>query len=78
MLDLSTCAWFGLVNQVLWAYAVSPIMEPFCDLIKPNRQFYWDDNLEVLFESSKNMIISLIKEGIKSFDPARQTCIQPD
>ena len=28
--------WFGLVNQVSWAYAVSPIMQPFRNLIKPN------------------------------------------
>ena len=53
-------------------------MQPFRDLIKPNQQFYWDDNLEMLFESSKNMIINLVKDGIKSFDLARQTCIQPD
>ena len=32
----------------------------------------------VLFESSKNMVISLIKDGIKSFNPACQTCMQPD
>ena len=77
--DLTSArAWFGLVNQVSWAYAVSPIMQPFHDLIKPNRQFYWDDNPEMLFESLKNMIINLVKDDIKSFDLARQTCIQPD
>ena len=77
--DLTSArAWFGLVNQVSWAYAVSPIMQPFRDPIKPNQQFYWDDNLEILFESSKNTIINLVKDGIKSFDLACQTCIQPD
>ena len=40
---------FGLVNQVSRAYAVSPITQPFCDLIKLNQQFYWDENLETLF-----------------------------
>ena len=50
----------------------------FRDLIKPNQQFYWDDNLEMLFESSKNTIINLVKDDIKSFDLACQTCIQPD
>ena len=53
-------------------------MQPFHDLIKPNWQFYLDDNLEVSFESFKNMIINLVKDSIKSFDPAHQTCIQPD
>ena len=70
-----TSALHGLAS---WAYAVSPIMQPFCDFMKPNPQFYWDDNLEVLLESSKNMIINLVKDGIKSFVPAHQTCIQPD
>ena len=32
----------------------------------------------MLFESSKNKIINLVKDGIKSFDVACQTCIQPD
>ena len=35
--DLTSAnAWLALVNQVSWAYAVSPIMQPLCDLIKPN------------------------------------------
>ena len=35
--DLTSAhAWLALVNQVSWAYAVSPIMQPFCDLINPN------------------------------------------
>ena len=28
--------WFGLVNQVSWAHAISPIMLSFRELIKPN------------------------------------------
>ena len=53
--------WFGLVNQVPWAYAISPVMQPFRDLIKPNQAFYWHDTLDHLFESSKNIIINLVK-----------------
>ena len=34
----SACAWFGLVNQILWVYAVNPIMQQFHDLIKPSQQ----------------------------------------
>ena len=33
--DLTSRSWFGLVNQVSWADAISPIMQPFRDLIKP-------------------------------------------
>ena len=32
----------------------------------------------MLFESSKNMVINLIKNGTKSFDLVSQPCIQPD
>ena len=35
-------SWFGLVNQVAWAYAISPVMQPFRDLVKNHSQFYWD------------------------------------
>ena len=40
--------WFGLVNQVLWAYAISPIMQPFRDLIKPHIKFYWYQTLDAI------------------------------
>ena len=39
-------SWFGLVNQVDWAYSVSPIMQPFRELVKVNSKFTWDDNLD--------------------------------
>ena len=26
-------SWFGLVNQVAWAYSLRPIMQPFSDLV---------------------------------------------
>ena len=45
-------SWFGLVNQVVWAYSTSPVMAAFRDLIKPNRKFYWDANLEKIFHDS--------------------------
>ena len=41
--DLTSArAWFGHVNQVSWDYVVSSVMQPFRDLIKPNRQFHWE------------------------------------
>ena len=71
-------SWFGLVNQVAWAYAISPVMQPFRDLIKPNQKFYWDSVLDNLFESSKTVIINLVKDGVQSYDISKPTCIQPD
>ena len=70
--------WFGLVNQVSWAYAISPIMQPFRDLIKPHTKFYWDDTLRNLFLSSRQLIVDKVKEGVKTFELGRRTCVQTD
>ena len=71
-------SWFGLVNQVAWAYSLSPIMEPFRELVKSNNTFHWDNILDKLFEDTKSLIISKVEEGIQAFDVNRQTCLQPD
>ena len=54
-----TRSWFGLVNQISWVHAISPIMEPFRDLIKPNKKFFWDENLDTLFRQSKKVIVDM-------------------
>ena len=67
----SVRSWFGLINQVSWAYSISPIMEPFRDLIKPHNNFYWDEVLQELFKLSKAEILSKV-EGVRTFDPTRR------
>ena len=59
-------SWFGLVNQVAWVYAVSPIMQPFSKLIQTNSQFYWDKNLQSIFQNSKSVLINQVTEGIQT------------
>ena len=61
-------SWFGLVNQVAWAYSLSPIMLPFWDLIKKNTHFVWNESLEKAFQQSKLIIVSLVKKGVTTFD----------
>ena len=39
-------SWFGLVNQVAWAYSLSPIILPFRVLVKKNTHFVWNESLE--------------------------------
>ena len=76
--DLTSArSWFGLVNQVAWAYAISPVMQPFRTL-KPNQKFYWDEHLEILCETSKKVIINLVKRDVQAFDITRKTRIQSD
>ena len=71
-------SWFGLVNQIAWAYSLSPIMLPFRDLVKKNSTFTWNKSLEDAFIQSKQVIINLVKDGIVSFDTNRITCLAPD
>ena len=64
-------SWFGLINQVTWAYAISPLMQPFRELVKPTTKFHWDDNLNKLFMDSKQLLMSKVTDGINTFDLKR-------
>ena len=59
-------SWFGLVNQVAWAYSLSPIMLPFWELVKKkkNSNFVWNEGLEKAFQQSKQVIVGLVKKGV--------------
>ena len=71
-------SWFGLVNQVAWAYSLSPIMLPFRDLVKKDTHFMWNESLEKAFQQSKKVIVDLVKKGVTTFDINRVTCLAPD
>ena len=61
-------SWFGLINQVSYAFASTKRMLPFRQLLKPNTPFTWNNELSDLFEKSKAMIIKEIEEGVRIFD----------
>ena len=69
-------SWFGLVNQVTWAHSLSDVMKPFQDLIKPNNKVIRTPELDKLFTDTKTILISMVQQGINSFDTTRRTCIQ--
>ncbi|RLJ22718.1 hypothetical protein DJ031_00320, partial [bacterium endosymbiont of Escarpia laminata] len=71
-------AWFGLVNQVAYAFAAAERMLPFRALLKPGTTFTWNDEMQSLFEESKSVIISEIEEGVRIFDASRSTCLATD
>ncbi len=58
-------AWFGLVNQVAFAFSMASVMAPFRALLKPSAQFTWTDDLQQAFEASRLKITSRIKEGVR-------------
>ena len=71
-------SWFGLVNQVSYAFAAAERMQPFRDLLKPGNEFEWNDTMNSLFNESKSVILQEIKEGVEIFDKTRPTCLCTD
>ena len=71
-------SWFGLVNQLSWAYSLSPIMLPFQDLVKKSSRFSRNQTLKKAFQESKQVIVKLVRQGFSTFDINRVTCLAPD
>ena len=71
-------SWFGLVNQVAYSFSQSRIMEPFRELLKRGKKFFWDDTLESLFQRSKEEIIRQVKQGVQAYDLRKPTCLTTD
>ena len=71
-------SWFGLVNQVAYAFASADHMKPYRDLLKPGRPFIWTTQLEDIFQRSKTAILEQIKNGVEIFDKTRPTCLATD
>ena len=71
-------SFFGMTNQVSYAFALSNIMEPFRHLLKPNTPFIWNNLLQAKFVEAKEMIINAVTEGIKHFETSHLTCFTTD
>ena len=71
-------SWFGLVNQVSSYNKLIEMMEPFRKFLSPKVKFRWDDEMDRVFETSKQAIVDAIIEGVAIFDPERRTAISPD
>ena len=71
-------SWFGLVNQSSYAFSMTQKMAPFRELLKPGNPFYWDEQLQQLFQDSKNEIIKAVQNGVMLFDPKRKTALSSD
>ena len=73
-----TRSFFGMINQVSYAFVMSSIMEPFRHLLKPNTPFIWNNLLQAKFVEAKEMIINVVTEGIKHFETSHPTCFATD
>lgn len=71
-------SFFGLVNQVSYAFSMKETMAPFRELLRPSSTFYWDDKLQALFEEARLEIVKKVEKGVKMFEMGRVTCVAPD
>ena len=71
-------SWFGLLNQVAYAFSVTEHMQPFRHLLKPDTPFQWTPTLDALFEESKLAIVKEIEEGVRIYDKRKPTCLATD
>ena len=71
-------SWFGLVNQVSYAFSMTQQMEPFRRYLKPGTVFEWNEDMEDIFNESKKVIIDEIKKGVRIFDKLKPTCLATD
>ena len=67
-------SWFGLINQVSFAFAATDRMLPFRALLKPGTPFTWNNELDQIFQESKSFV-SEIQEGVRIFDKTKPTCL---
>ena len=41
-------------------------------------KFYWDENLDRVFEKSKDAIVHAIRHGVQIFEMNKRVCLRPD
>ena len=74
-------SFFGMVNQVTYAFAMSAVMEEFRHLLKPetwSSGFTWTESLESKFNLAKEKIVEAVVNGVKYFENDRWTCLATD
>ena len=77
--DLSAVrSFFGLVEQVSWAFSKRDEMGPFRLLLKSGTPFLWSAELQSAFEAAKANIVRQVAEGVATFKVGRRTAMMTD
>ena len=71
-------SWFGLINQVSYAFATADRILPLREALKPGSQFTWTEELEQIFEEPKKVIVNEIEHGVRIYDKSKPTCLATD
>ena len=69
------CSFFGLIEQVAWAFSEKTVMLPFKPLLSKSASFAWSAELQHAFESAREAIVQAVKDGVKTFSPNAVTCL---
>ena len=71
-------SFFGLINQVSFAFSMKDTMAAFRELLQPSAEFYWDAKLQDLFEEAREEVVRKVEAGVKMFEVDRVTCLATD
>ena len=71
-------SWFGLIQQVAYAFSNTEVMLPFRTLLKPSTEFLWTQDLQNSFDKSKVEIVKAVENGVKIYDPSKTTALGTD
>ena len=71
-------AFFGLIEQVSWAFSKCEDMKHFRHLLSPKTLFVWSDELQKEFWLAKENIVKKIEKGVKMFQVDRITALVCD
>ena len=71
-------SWFGLVEQVAWAFSKTALMLPFRELLSKKESFLWTTELQTAFETAKEEIAGVVEKGVKAFKLGEQLCLVTD
>ena len=71
-------SWFGLINQVSYAFASATDMHLFREAPKPGTSFTWTEEHDNLFKESKSVVFSKNENSVPIFDKSKPTCLATD
>ena len=60
-------SWFGIIEQVAYAFSKTDLMEPFCLSLKKDEEFVWNDKLQEAFDKTKEDIFSQVSKAVQTF-----------
>ena len=71
-------AFYGLIEQVSWAFSKCEVMKHFGHLLSPKTQFLWTEELQKEFVLAKANIVRKIEKGVKMFEVDQITALVCD